>query len=133
MHRRWDAPGVRRIFAKMLDKHAVWLLESVPVAILASPAPEQDDSVDCRGRLSQIPAAFTLVSSPTRRRNVSQLLDQGFTGEQLVYAAQMTEEGEEENRSRHHQESDCGRRPESCCGAGIVPRIPSIASEKAVD
>lgn len=40
MHRRWDAPGVRRIFAKMLDKHAVWLLESVPVAILAPPAPE---------------------------------------------------------------------------------------------
>ena len=108
----------------MLDKHAVWLLESVPVAILASPAPEQDDSVDGRGRLSQIPAAFTLVSSPTRRRNVSQFLDQGFTGEQLVYATQMTEEGGEENRSRHHQESDCGRRPEPCCGAGIVPRTP---------
>ena len=37
-----------------------------------------------------MPAAFTLVSSPTRRRNVSQLLDQGFTDEQLAYADQMT-------------------------------------------
>ncbi|KAF0306923.1 hypothetical protein FJT64_021694 [Amphibalanus amphitrite] len=74
----------------MLDKHAVWLLESVPVAILAPPAPGQDDPMDGRGRPSQMPAAFTLVSSPTRRRNVSQLLDQGFTGEQLAYAAQMT-------------------------------------------
>ncbi|KAF0313394.1 hypothetical protein FJT64_016052 [Amphibalanus amphitrite] len=74
----------------MLDKHAIWLLESVPVAILAPPAPGQDDPMDGRGRPSQMPAAFTLVSSPTRRRNVSQLLDQGFTGEQLAYAAQMT-------------------------------------------
>ncbi|KAF0308141.1 hypothetical protein FJT64_020619 [Amphibalanus amphitrite] len=74
----------------MLDKHAVWLLESVPVAILAPAAPGQDDPMDGRGRPSQMPAAFTLVSSPTRRRNVSQLLDQGFTGEQLAYAAQMT-------------------------------------------
>ena len=90
MHRRWDAPGVRRIFAKMVAKHAVWLLESVPVAILAPPAPEQDDPMDGRGRPSQMPAAFSIVSSPTRRRNVSQLLDQGFTGEQLAYAAQMS-------------------------------------------
>ena len=79
MHRHWDAPRVRRIFAKMLNKHAVWLLESVPVAILAPPASEQDDPMDGHGWPSQMPAAFTLVSSPTRRRNVSQLLDHRFT------------------------------------------------------